>query len=312
MISIAEHAVAMLVALPLLFAFLIPLAEKLSRKLRLLISSFGVFLIAATILYVAFNVFSTGPAVYTIGVKPAITMPSGLAIPVRIIFEVDAFSAFMLLIVGLAMVVTFIYSLKFIEDAKAKYYSMFFLMVAGMLGLLSTGDLFNLFVFVEVLSLSSAGLVAFRHTDPKAIEAAYKYLIVSALASLMLLFAIGLLYGNYGLLNIAAIARVLRFSFVDIVAIALLVSAFAMKAGAVPMHLWVPDAYGRSPAPITAILVVASQTCLYALFRISFSLFGAFAMIQLVGLTIVVLGVLSMFVGVTMALIQKDIKRLMA
>ncbi|MCD6478765.1 MAG: NADH:ubiquinone oxidoreductase, partial [Candidatus Diapherotrites archaeon] len=93
---------------------------------------------------------------------------------------------------------------------------------------------------------------------------------------------------------------------------ALLVSALAMKAGSVPMHLWVPDAYSRAPAPITAMLVVASQTCLYALFRVSFSLFGAFFMIQLIGSAIVILGLLSMFIGVTMALPQKDIKRLMA
>ena len=311
MISIIEHAVALLVALPLFFAFLSPLAEKLG-KLRLIITSLGVLLTCATILYVVCDVFSNGNVVYTMGVQPGITTPAGLTIPVRIIFEVDAFSAFMMLIVCLIIMVAFLYSLRFIKESAGKYYSMFFLMVAGMLGLICTADLFNLFVFVEVLSLASAGLIAFYRTDANAVEAAYKYLIISSLASLMILFAVGILYGQYGLLNIAALAKALRFSFVDIVALALLVSALAMKAGSVPMHLWVPDAYGRAPAPITATLVVASQTCLYALFRVSFSLFGAFFMIQLIGSAIVTLGLLSMFIGVTMALPQKDIKRLMA
>jgi multicomponent Na+:H+ antiporter subunit D len=104
----------------------------------------------------------------------------------------------------------------------------------------------------------------------------------------------------------------LEFTYLDTVALVLLVSAFAMKCGAVPLHMWVSDSYGEAPAPVTAVLVVASQASLYALFRICFTLFGALPMITMMGWILVVLGVLSMFIGVTMALPQHDIKRLMA
>ena len=308
-----QHGAALLVALPLLFAFLIPITAKLSEKLSKLVVFIGLALITLTAAIVSFDVFSTGTKLYVMGAGlPSVATPAGLTIPVRIVFEIDAFSAFMILIAALIAVVACIYSLRFIKEATNKYYSIFFLMLAGMFGLVSTADLFNLFVFIEVLSLASAGLIAFRHDEVESVEAAYKYLIISSLASLMILFAIGILYGQYGLLNIAALAKALRFSFVDIAALALLVSALAMKAGSVPMHFWAPDAYSRAPAPITASLVVASQTCLYALFRISFTLFGAFPLIHLIAWAIIILGLLSMFIGVTMALTQKDIKRLMA
>lgn len=308
-----QHSLALLVAWPLLFAFLSALIKKANSKILKITTAIGMAISTITAAIVSYDVFSTGTKIYTMGAKlPSIATPTNLKIPVRIIFEVDAFSAFMILIAALIAVAAYIYSLRFIRESAGKYYSIFFLMLAGMFGLLSTADLFNLFVFVEVLSLASAGLIAFRQNETESVEAAYKYLIISSLASLMILFAAGILYGQYGLLNIAALAKALKFSFVDVVAIGLLVSALAMKAGSVPMHFWVPDAYGRAPAAITALLVVASQACLYALFRIAFTLFGAFPLIQLIAWAIIIFGLLSMFIGVTMALPQKDIKRLMA
>lgn len=307
-----QHGIALLVAVPLLSAFLTPIFEKINQMLK------DVFVLAAIVLtcmlagLVSYLVFTSGPIIYAMGsAEPRLVSPSGLGVPVRIILEADAFSAFMILAVALISFVAVIYSFRYVGKANGKYFSLFFVMIAAMYGMLCTGDLFNMFVFLEILSISSAGLIAFRR-DVADVLAAYNYLIVSSIASIMILFAIGILYGQYGLLNIAAIAGSLKFSFVDIVALALLFSGFALKCGSVPMHFWVPDAYGRAPSAITATLVVASQASLYALFRVSFTLFGAFAMIQLIGSALVVLGVLSMFIGVTMALPQKDIKRLMA
>lgn len=310
--SLLQHSVALLIAFPLAFAFLTAITEKLSAKVKNIVVPVGMLSVVCTAFLTSMDVFANGTKVYTMGAElPSITMPAKLAIPIRIVFIVDAFSAFMLLLSSIVATAAFLYSASFIREAQAKYYSLLFLMLAGMFGLACTADLFNLFVFLEVLSISSAALIAF-FVDFKASEASYKYLIVSSLASLMVLLAVGILYAQYDMLNIAALAKVLRFSFVDIIALALLVSALAMKAGSVPMHFWVPDAYGRAPAAITATLVVASQSCLYALFRVSFSLFGAFPLIHIIAYAIILLGILSMFIGVTMALPQKDIKRLMA
>jgi len=176
-----------------------------------------------------------------------------------------------------------------------------------------TGDLFNLFVFLEIASIASVALIAYRGTDfGEPAEAGFKYMIVSTISALFVLFAIGIFYGEYDLLNIAALANMIKYSQLDKIALALLLSVFAMKSGAVPMHMWTPDAYSEAPAPITMILVAASQASLYALFRIIFSLYNVHMNTLAVGWIIIIFGVLSMFIGVTMAIVQKDIKRLMA
>jgi multicomponent Na+:H+ antiporter subunit D len=96
------------------------------------------------------------------------------------------------------------------------------------------------------------------------------------------------------------------------VALVLLVAALAMKSGAVPMHFWKPDAYSMAPSAVTAFLVVASQASLYGLFRVVFTLYNVTLNYVTMGWIIIILGVISMFIGVTMAIPQKDIKRLMS
>jgi len=123
---------------------------------------------------------------------------------------------------------------------------------------------------------------------------------------------VGIFYGQYDILNLAAIAKAIKYSQLDKIALGLLIPVLAMKAGAVPMHMWTPDAYSEAPAPITMILVAASQASLYALFRIVFSLYNVTMNTLTVGWIIIIFGLLSMFIGVTMAIVQKDIKRLMA
>ncbi|GAI80099.1 unnamed protein product, partial [marine sediment metagenome] len=182
-----------------------------------------------------------------------------------------------------------------------------------MFGMVFTGDMFNFFVFLEIHCIASVALISFRGVDyGEPAEAGFKYMVVSSISALTVLFVAGIFYGQYGLLNFAALARVIKYSQLDKIALSLLIPVLAMKAGAVPMHMWVPDAYGEAPAPITMMLIVASQVCLYALFRIVFSLYNLKLNTLAVGWVIIIFGLLSMFVGVTMAVIQKDVKRLMA
>jgi len=128
----------------------------------------------------------------------------------------------------------------------------------------------------------------------------------------LILFAIGILYGQYNLLNIAAIAKVMQYTSLDKIALVILIVAFGMKLASVPMHMWAPDTYSVAPAGTSPMIYVASQACLYALFRICFTLFGVTMDTGTIGWIIIILGVLSMFVGVTVAVQQTDIKRLMA
>ena len=118
-------------------------------------------------------------------------------------------------------------------------------------------------------------MIAFRSTlSGEPAEAGLKYMVVSSISALMVLFSIGLFYGQYNALNIATIGSVMQFSQLDKIALVLLVTVLSMKAGSVPMHMWTPDAYSEAPAAITMVLVAASQASLYALFRITFTLYN--------------------------------------
>jgi len=183
------------------------------------------------------------------------------AVPIRIVLEVDAMSAFMGIISATVAMAAAIYSISFVEESKGKgkFYTLLLIMLAGMIGMEFTGDLFNMFVFLEILSISSCALIAYRNSDGNAVEGAFKYMVVSNIAALLVLFSIALLYSQYDLLNIAALSKVISYTELDKVALVLLVTSFAMKAGSVPMHYWVPDGYSPAPASITAMLVSATH-----------------------------------------------------
>jgi len=310
-----DHAPALLVAIPLLAAFFTPLLSKLGPRLRdgwiLLMALVTEFMVIAF----AYHIYTEGAAVYVFGgTSTTITLPAGTAVPVRIIFNIDAMSMFMVFISGTLFLLGVIYSLSFIKDesGKDKYYTLLFLMAVGMFGLELTGDLFNLFVFFEILSISSAALVAYRIDRVESLEAGLKYLILSVLAGLFLLFTIGIFYGQYAALNIATLAERLQYNTLDQVALVIMIVVFAMKCGSVPLHMWKPDAYGEAPAPVSMVLVASGLASLYALFRVTFTLYGVTLNTEVVGWVIIFLGVVSMFVGITMALVQKDIKRFIA
>ena len=313
---LATHAPALLIALPLLGAFLAPVIGHFSRNARALWVLAIISLTTVIAYFLAFLVYTQGIQVYVFGASTAdlsVPFDSG-GIPIRIMFTLDAMSALMIIIAATVGFSVILYSLS--SDSRRSglegYYTLFLLMIAAVYGMISTGDLFNFFVFLEISSLASAGLVAYKVEGGRAVEAGLKYLMVSTIGGIFFLFAIGIFYGQYNALNIAQLASVIQWTPLDKLALVLLVAALAAKCGAVPMHFWTPDAYSMAPAAVTAMLVVASQASLYGLFRICFTLYGLTLSYVTIGWVIIILGVLSMVVGVTMAIPQKDIKRLMA
>jgi proton-translocating NADH-quinone oxidoreductase chain N len=183
-----------------------------------------------------------------------------------------------------------------------------------MVGVVVAGDLFTLFIFWEVMALSSYALVAFRKASWEPVEAGYKYLIMSAAGGVTSLFAMSLLYGMTGTLNLAAMARALgnapggQWMYLSVT---MIIAGFGLQAGMVPFHAWLPDAHSAAPAPVSAILSGAMvMTGVYGLMRLLPLVFlplrGAWT------LTLAVFAVASMFTGNLMALLQDDIKRLLA
>ncbi|MCD6371057.1 MAG: NADH:ubiquinone oxidoreductase [Thermoplasmata archaeon] len=311
-----NHSPALIIVIPLLAAFATPLIGRFSRKAMYIWITASLALTEIFSIILLYGVHTEGTMVYVMGANPynLSVPPDSGGIPVRIILTVDSFGAFMAFTASTVALAGGIYSIasEHSQTGQEKYYALLLLMLVGMLGMVLTGDLFNFFVFLEINSLASAALVSYRIDKGVAVEAAFKYAIISSIGALAFLFGVGILYGEYDALNMAMIAQRMKFTDLDKIVMALFTVTLAMKAGAIPMHYWVPDGYGKAPGGISAMLVTASQASLYGVFRVSFTVFGLSANTLTLGWFLIILGVLSMFVGVTMALIQHDIKRLMA
>lgn len=307
------HAPVLLIAIPLLGAFAVPLIERISVPLRRIFTGLIALFTTACAGLVAATVFSSStPITYVLG--GTMPLPSGMHFPVRIILEADGMSAFMVILTALVLVTAVFYSFPYWRrrSGGAMYDALLLLLGAGIFGMELTGDMFNFFVFLEITSIAACGLIGFRVWQGRSQEAAFKTMALYTLSGLFVLLAVGLLYGEYDGLNIAYLATHIGSGMIDKIALGLLLTALVMKAGAVPMHMWAPDAYGEAPAPISAVLVANSQASLYGLFRVLFTLYGITISVTALGWIVITLALLTIFVGVTMALIQNDIKRLIA
>jgi proton-translocating NADH-quinone oxidoreductase chain N len=196
-----------------------------------------------------------------------------------------------------------------------KYYALLLAMVAGMVGVAFAGDLFNLFIFWEVMSVSAYVLVAHRKHRWEPIEASFKYLVMSTFGSLLFLYATSFLYGITGTLNMAYVAEGLRLAAPsDIVLLflaAMFICGFGVTASVVPFHTWLPDAHPAAPASISAMLSgVVIKVGIYAIYRVLFTVFNP--LIFDFGTVLILFGLVTMTVANLMALLQSDIKRLLA
>jgi multicomponent Na+:H+ antiporter subunit D len=310
-----DHLPALMLAVPLFGAFIAPLTAWGGKGLRnawfLLVSV--VFSVLAILLWS--RVGAAGPLIYVMGGQGwNIALPSGISIPVRILMEIDAFSAFMVLLGAVASLAGAVFSVAYMDrfSGMEKFVALYFLMVTGMFGMEVTGDFFNFFVFLEISSVASFGLVAFWRDRGEALEAAFKYMLVSSLGAMMVLLAVAFLYSRYNVVNMATLGKVIEWGMVEKTALVLFLTALAMKCGSVPMHMWMPDAYAEAPAGVTCALIAVSQASLYGLFRVCFTIYGAFMGSPVIPWVIIILGILSMFIGVSMAVIQKEVGRLIA
>jgi multicomponent Na+:H+ antiporter subunit D len=308
---------ALIVAIPLLGAFLMPLVSRIGERLR---NGFALFILALTGCFAALlasDVIPHGPRLYIFGAK-------NLAVPmVRIVFEVDSMSIFMVIITMVLAVVALVYSWSFMKghDGLDKYYTLALLLITSSLAMEMTGDVFNFFVFLEITCISSCALIAFTIHEGEALEAAFKYIVISAIGALFILFAIGLLYAQYDALNMATLAHALQYTFLDKIALVLFVVVLGMKAGLTPMHMWLPDSYSRAPPAATLIIIGATFASFYGVLRIVFTLYGnalstavrfAVPVHVLIGWVLIALALASIFIGVFMALVQSDFMRLIA
>ncbi len=226
--------------------------------------------VAAAVWRVVLGPSAPGAAASQMGDWPA---------PFGITLVLDGLSAFMLTVAAVVGLVSICFSVRFVdpENQQVYYHPLFHLLLVGVTGAVLTGDLFNLFVWFEVMLVVSYVFVAFYGTAD-ATAAAFRYLVLNVFGSALMLVAIGGLYATTGTLNMADMASRLAdpTAGVDPVPVvglsALLLAVFALKAGLVPFQFWVPSAYAAAPLPITAMFAgVTKKVGMYAIVRLYFT-----------------------------------------
>lgn len=313
-----QSSPALAVALPLAGAFALLWLGKAWRWVKNAVFFGGVAAGAFAAISAAGRALREGSAEYVFGAGKAGAAWFGAGVEaIRIHFCVDGAGALMLLAAAVASVAAALYACRSEAEGTAEDHlrPLFLLLVAGVYGMFATGDAFNFFVFLEITSLAGAALTAARVDGGLAVEAGLKYAAISSLGGLSYLAGAGLLLAGHDVLNMRALSAAIAGGAgpLDYAALGLMAVPLAMKAGTVPMHQWTPDTYSRAPHPVSAFLLVSSQASLFGLFRVVFTVFGAGLTAGThAGLILTVLATLSMFVGVTMAIPQHDVKRLIS
>ena len=248
----------------------------------------------------------------------------GWAPPLGIEYRVDAANAFVLFLVSGISTVILPYARASLEAeiprrSTTLLYALYLLCLTGLLGVVITGDAFNVFVFLEISSLSTYVLIAQgSHRDKRALTAAYDYLVMGTIGATFFVIGIGFLYMATGTLNMADLAeriavqsdsRTIRAAF------AFIVVGVGLKVAIYPLHLWLPNAYTFAPSAITVFLAgTATKVAIYVLLRFMFSVFQPGFVAQVPTLEVIILpfALLAMFGASLTAIFQRDLKRMLA
>jgi len=239
--------------------------------------------------------------------------------PVGIAFTVDPINASLACVVGVLMVAALVYSWLAIPQVSHLYHVLMLVFLAGMSGFALSGDLFNLFVFFELMSVTGYGLCAFRQTSSSVLQGSLNFAIVNTVGAFFILLGIALIYGRTGALNLAEIARSLSGHRPDglvVVAFVFIMVGFLTKAGAVPFHFWLSDAYAVAAAPVGALYAgIMSDLGYHAIATVYSDAFApTFAGTATAAFrdVLITVGVLTVVVGAVMCFLEADIKRQLA
>ncbi|HEY0573662.1 MAG TPA: complex I subunit 5 family protein [Pseudonocardia sp.] len=209
-----------------------------------------------------------------------------------------------------------VFSWRYFEDAEAHFAALMLLFLAGMTGFALSGDLFNMFVFFELMGAVAYALTGQRIEDPSSVQGALAFGLINSLGAYVTLFGIGLLYSRTGQLGLAPLSVALSNRPADAlvaVAFTLVVTGFLVKAAIVPFHLWLDDAHAVAPTPVCVLLSgIMVELGLYGVIRVYTVAFGGVLPRAEVHRAFLVLGTLSAVVGAIMCFAQRHLKRLLA
>ncbi len=309
--TIATHLPALQVVIPLVAAPLTVLLRGRHLPYFISLAASWIALVIALLLWQQVN--AHGTISYAIGKWPA---------PWGIEYRVDQLTAFMLVLVSGIAALVLPYSRASIKNEVPPqqhylFYTMFSLCLTGLLGISITGDAFNIFVFLEISSLSTYVLIALGR-NRRALIASYQYLIMGTIGATFIVIGIGLLYLMTGSLNLADIGR--RLAQVQgtrpvLAALAFLTVGISLKLALFPLHQWLPDAYAHAPSAVSSFLAAtATKVAVYVLIRFYFSVFDASQVLSQLPMQemMLILALAGMFAASAIAIYQTDLKRLFA
>jgi len=256
-------------------------------------------------------VITDGPLLYWLG---------GWEAPWGIEYRVDHLNAVMLVLVSVLSMLAAVHSKKLVErelpGKTALFWCLFILLITGLLGICATGDLFNLFVMLEVASLSGYALIAMG--EKEAVYASFRYIVIGTMGASFYLLGVGYLYIMTGSLNMADLSQLLPelyHSKAIIAGYAFIIIGLSIKMALFPLHGWLPDAYTYAPTAVSAVVApLMTKVMAYVIFRVMFTVFKAEFLISIVRVTdlMVWFGSLAIILGAVMALSQSDFKRMLS
>jgi multicomponent Na+:H+ antiporter subunit D len=235
---------------------------------------------------------------------------------VGIALVVDPVAAGAACVAAVLTVCAFMFSWRYLDSAEAHFHALLLLFLAGMTGFVLTGDLFDMFVFFELMGVVAYALTGFRIEDPTSVQGALTFGIVNSLGAYLSLCGIALLYARVGELGLAQLGVGLRGGGHDtlvVVAFTLVVSGFLVKAAMVPFHFWLDDAHAVAPTPVCVLLSgIMVELGLYGTFRVYTVVFESVLQPSVVHRAFLVLGAVTAVVGAIMCVGQRHLKRLLA
>jgi len=301
----------LLIASLLGFAFLSTLIGVWNKKGAYAAAIIGMVLAFGGSIFALQKVLTEGTIRYNLG---------GWAPPFGIEYVMDNFSAFMAVIILFIGLIAVIYppqaGLYTTPRKGIPMYGLIMLLIGGLVGVVVTGDMFNLFVFLEIYSLASYALITLG--GDRATLSAFRYLILGTIAGSFYLLGVGFLYFETGSLNMADMAQILPAIYTSpgvMTGVAFIVIGMCIKMALFPLHVWLPDAHSYAPPVIAGILAaVQVETGAYVIIRLMLSVFQPDYFINYLPITTIIgwLSAIAILYGSIMAIAQKDFKRMLA
>lgn len=304
------HWLIMPVVLPAILAPFIILAARYHMGIQRVFSVAGVLALIAIALGLAVQTSDGTVMLYQLG---------DWAAPFGIVLVGDRLSTMMVLLMAVLALFVLLYAIGSKWDERGRHFHVLFqFQLMGIAGAFLTGDLFNLFVFFEVLLIASYGLMIHAGGNTR-LRAGVQYVLFNLLGSTLFLFALGALYAETGTLNMADLAQRVQLIGADAtvgirVAAVLLILVFAIKAAIVPLHFWLPSSYAEAPAPVAALFAIMTKVGAYAIIRVYTLIFPVDLEVTagLHGTWLLPVAMLSLAVGAIGVLAAKKLDRLVA